>query len=137
MTVLSQAYLKNKIMGTTATTLVTIDGEPLVKFYSQSDGYPFGHGLELANFIKGFKFVNGIGTSHSEKMANGAGCFAAQLISHFKFGVGQTYIVPFYDEGNYNYIINFKSDLDGDKISSIQVNEFKGSLTKFLNYCKQ
>jgi hypothetical protein len=52
--------------------------------YRQYDGYPSGHGQELAEFITGGKVVNGLGVDNKEKVFNGAGCFAAQMISHFK-----------------------------------------------------
>jgi hypothetical protein len=58
--------------------------EKLVTMYRQYDGYPSGHGQELAEFITGGKVVNGLGVDNNEKVFNGAGCFAAQMISHFK-----------------------------------------------------
>jgi hypothetical protein len=57
--------------------------ELLVTMYRQFDGYPDGHGEELADFIKSGKVVNGLG-AHDGKVFNGAGCFAAQMVSHFK-----------------------------------------------------
>jgi hypothetical protein len=50
------------------------------------DGYPDGHGQELADFLDGFKIVNGISTEDRDfpKVANGMGCLAAQVIAHFK-----------------------------------------------------
>jgi hypothetical protein len=66
---------------------------PLLTFYRQSDGYPSGHGAELAEFLDGFTIVNGLG-GQSGKIANGVGCLAAQLIAHFKTEPGHIYIYP-------------------------------------------
>ena len=51
------------------------------------DGYPDGHGQELADFLTGFQVVNGIGGDDEinyPKLANGLGCLAAQTIAHLK-----------------------------------------------------
>ena len=66
----------------------------LVNMYRQYDGYPEGHGTELADFLKGGKVVNGIGYDEKHTVFNGAGCLAAQMIAHFKDGAGGIYIVP-------------------------------------------
>ena len=59
--------------------------------YRQYDGYPQGHGKELADFLNSGVMVNGIGQSE-EKQFNGIGCLAAQFIAEFKKGVGNLYI---------------------------------------------
>ena len=61
--------------------------------YRQFDGYPEGHGQELADFLNGFEIVNGI-SEEREKMANGGGCLAAQIVAHFKDSVGGFYLHP-------------------------------------------
>jgi hypothetical protein len=60
--------------------------------YRQHDGYLDNHGLELAKYLQGFNIVNGIGHNTPERAANGMGCLAAQLITHFKHGIGSIYI---------------------------------------------
>jgi len=60
--------------------------------YRQHDGYLSGYGLELAKYLQGFNIVNGIGHNTPERAANGMGCLAAQLITHFKVGIGGVYI---------------------------------------------
>lgn len=67
--------------------------KPLLTIYQQMDGYPSGVGLELAEFLAKFKVVNGFG-AETDKVANGAGCLAAQLVANFKAGVGGFYIYP-------------------------------------------
>ncbi len=66
----------------------------LVNMYRQYDGYPSGHGTELADFLKGGKVVNGIGGNETQVVFNGAGCLAAQMIAYFKDGAGGIYIEP-------------------------------------------
>jgi len=66
---------------------------PIIKLYRQYDGYMEGHGLELAEFLSPIAIVNGLGAK-TEKVANGMGCLAAQLVAHFKDGPGQFYLYP-------------------------------------------
>ena len=48
-------------MGTRSLTYVyDNDDVPVVCMYRQFDGYPTGHGSELAHFLVPFKIVNGI-----------------------------------------------------------------------------
>ena len=83
----------------------------LVNMYRQYDGYPEGHGTELADFLKGGKVVNGIG-GDDKNVFNGAGCLAAQMIAHFKDGAGGFYIQPITakdcgQEYEYEVIVDF------------------------------
>lgn len=80
-------------MGTRCLTIVYDHGKPIVNLYRQYDGYPSGHGAELAEFLGGFAAItNGIVMDERRKTANGMGCLAAQLVSHFKQTVGGFYI---------------------------------------------
>ena len=60
--------------------------------YRQYDGYLSGHGAELAEFLQDFNIVNGYNPDTTKRDANGMGCLAAQLIAHFKDGIGNIYI---------------------------------------------
>ena len=80
-------------MGTRSLTLVYDGNEAVVNMYRQYDGYPSGHGRELAEFLSPLTIVNGIGRE-TANIANGMGCLAAQLVAHFKDGVGQFYLHP-------------------------------------------
>ena len=63
----------------------------IVVMYRQYDGYPSGHGIELAEFIAKGKLVNGIGLD--EKLVfNGMGCLSAQVVANFKSGPGGIYL---------------------------------------------
>ena len=67
---------------------------PIINLYRQYDGYPSGHGAELAEFLAPFNIVNGLGAETKTKTANGMGCLAGQLVAHFKDGPGQFYLEP-------------------------------------------
>ena len=62
-----------------------------VQVYKHYDGYPSGHPADLAEFLKDFKIVNGLGQD-THKVANGLGCLAAQYVSAFKESPGDIYI---------------------------------------------
>lgn len=80
-------------MGTRCLTIVYDHGKPIVNLYRQYDGYPAGHGAELAEFLGQFAAItNGIAMGETRKTANGMGCLAAQLVAHFKESVGGFYI---------------------------------------------
>lgn len=85
-------------MGTRSLTYVydgrdTKNTQALMCAYQQFDGYPSGVGQEIADYAKGFTIVNGIsGDAEIGKTANGAGCFAAQLVARFKNTVGGFYL---------------------------------------------
>ncbi len=80
-------------MGTRCLTIIYDHGKPIVNLYRQYDGYPSGHGAELAEFLGQFAAItNGISMNETRKTANGMGCLAAQLVAHFKQSVGGFYI---------------------------------------------
>lgn len=81
-------------MGTRSLTFVYAEQDPIINMYRQYDGYPTGHGAELAEFLAQFTMVNGISTRESRKVANGMGCLAAQLVAHFKSEAGGFYLYP-------------------------------------------
>ena len=68
--------------------------QTLVCMYRQFDGYPSGMGSDLAEFLNGGKLVNGISLAETERVFNGMGCLAAQLVAHFKNGAGGYYLYP-------------------------------------------
>lgn len=83
-------------MGTRCLTVIKDNDEKqteIVVMYRQMDGYPSGHGKELKDFLKGKKIVNGFG-SNDEKNFNGMACLAAQVVAHFKTGIGGIYLHP-------------------------------------------
>ena len=84
-------------MGTRCLTFV-YDGDlteqPIINLYRQYDGYPEGHGAELARFLSRGRLINGLRGGDNENFFNGMGCLAAQLVAHFKEGAGQFYLHP-------------------------------------------
>lgn len=64
----------------------------IVTMYRQYDGYPKGHGLELAEFLASGTMVDGFSLEETGIVFNGIGCLAAQVIAHFKDGVGGFYL---------------------------------------------
>lgn len=81
-------------MGTRSITVVNdYDGSPIINLYRQFDGYPEGHGRELAKFLASGKMVNGLGSDEG-RVFNGPDCLAAQLVAHLKRGPGNIYLRP-------------------------------------------
>jgi len=86
-------------MGTRSLTVMMDEDTEIAVLYRQFDGYPSGHGQDLANFLYEFAIVNGIQypkPDHLEgkRRANGPDCLAAQLVAHFKKDVGEFYLMP-------------------------------------------
>lgn len=82
-------------MGTRSLTIIKDeDGKELVCMYRQFDGYPTGHGQELATFLAGGELVNGLGLHDDKLVFNGMGCLAAAVVSYLKTGPGGIYLYP-------------------------------------------
>jgi hypothetical protein len=140
-------------MGTRALTFVySENNKPLVNLYRQYDGYPSGHGAELAEFLDGFKMVNGIGKGTPTRTANGMGCLAAQVVAHFKDSVGGFYIhsVESTECGqDYEYhvytkdrelrvrITNRGCNLFGLTMSDTNEGIFDGTVSEFTEFCNK
>lgn len=69
-------------MGTRSVTIILEGNAELCRIYRQHDGYPEGHGVELARICAGRTMVNGF--SDKKKQANGMGCLAALVVSALK-----------------------------------------------------
>lgn len=100
----------------------------LCRFYRQMDGYPDGHGLDLAKYLQTGILVNGIGYREDNKYQfNGIGCLAASVIAHFKQGSGGIYMIPLSHENeDYNYTITvlspwFKQNNPNDQTPDIMI----------------
>ena len=75
-----------------------------VQVYKHYDGYPQGHPVDLAKYLKGFKIVNGLGMD-TYQMANGLGCLAAQYVAAFKINAGDIYVEnPDTQHGDIEYV---------------------------------
>lgn len=80
-------------MGTRSLTIIKdTEDKEIIIMYRQFDGYIGGHGAELFEFLENLVVVNGIGNRTPAKAANGMGCLAAQIVEHFKDGIGGIYL---------------------------------------------
>ena len=122
-------------MGTRSLTYVYSEDTPLINMYRQFDGYPSGHGAELAEFLSGFEVVNGFGEV-KPKLANGMGCLAAQLIANFKQSVGGFYIYAVTDNDcgqEYEYHVYENRVVVKDPTAVI----FEGDYQSFAEFCSE
>ena len=137
-------------MGTRSLTFVYDEqGDKLINLYRQFDGYPTGHGAELAEFLNQGKMVNGLRLGDDGKYFNGAGCMAAQLVSHFKKESGGFYLYPtnvedcgqdfeyhIYTDGEIRVkIMNCGCNMFGLTQSETYEPLFEGNLSQFTKYC--
>ena len=147
-------------MGTRALTFVydsykdeqgEIVYRPIINMYRQYDGYPSGHGMELAEFLRGFRVGNGLGANTPSRYANGMGCLAAQLVCNFKQEAGGFYLYPTdcVDCGqDYEYHVYESADHElcvrvtdrgcnmfGLTMSDVNECLFDGTVDEFVEYC--
>ena len=126
--------------------------ERIINMYRQYDGYPTGHGAELAEFLSGGTMTNGVRIGASERFFNGMGCLAAQLVANFKQDAGGFYLYPVTAENcgqDYEYHI---FNIDGELIIKVfncgcnffgmtqdETYEpiFEGNLVEFTEFCKE
>ncbi|QDJ96268.1 hypothetical protein Xoosp13_81 [Xanthomonas phage Xoo-sp13] len=93
--------------------------------------------------MDGFTYVNGISRDITGKIANGVGCFAAQLIKHFKKDAGGVYIIPMTSGGqDFDYVIKFVTVDEGfeylEALDTIEiVDHFSGNLVEFTEFCSK
>lgn len=124
-------------MGTRSNTVFFDGKSKILNMYRHFDGYPSGHGLELALCLAGYEIVNGYGEAN-QTIANGMGCLAAFVVSRFKKKTGGIYLAPMNDGGSdFTYIVKLTK-----KGLTIKVNEwdavvFSGSLDEFITFCKK
>lgn len=130
-------------MGTRSLTYVYDNDEPIICMYRQFDGYPTGHGSELANFLLPFKIVNGhSGDAQMGKVANGMGCLAAQLVGYFKTCVGNFYLYAprLKIDAMQEYEYHVTEDTVKVLLSGYgEPNEviFEGSYEEFFDFCQE
>ncbi len=110
------------------------ESEPIMCIYRQYDGYPSGHGHELAQFLNSKTLVNDYGEQNSIK-ANDMSCLAAQLVVQLKHGVGGIYIyAPVLGRDysqNYEYHVYEDKVIVKDPTAVI----FEGTWEEFAQFC--
>jgi hypothetical protein len=120
-------------MGTRSLTFVYDGDKPIINMYRQYDGYPEGHGIELAEFLMSGEMVNGY-SDNDAKQFNGMGCLAAQMIVHFKKSVGGFYIHAVTDTEcwqDYEYHVYENRVL----VKNPGVIIFSGTYKEFSTFC--
>lgn len=129
-------------MGTRSLTFVEDGvGDKFVCIYRQFDGYPSGHGAELAEFLKDMVIVNGYNPRDTRKIANGAGCLAAQLIAKLKEGVGGIYIEPITATADCGQDYEYYIRACVDKGIEVKVKDYSGNVIfagdteQFAGFC--
>ena len=126
--------------------------EAIINMYRQFDGYPEGHGQELAEFLTTGTMTNGLRMGQTGRFFNGMGCLAAQLVCNFKTEAGQFYLYPVTAEDcgqDFEYhIYNFDGELKikvfycgcnffGVSGSDQHDGIFEGTLAEFTEFCKE
>lgn len=120
----------------------------IANVYGQWDGYPTGHGAELAKFLDTRQMCNGLsGTTVLDKngalrvYANGAGCLAAQLVATLKTEPGGIYLVPGdenTDHGqDYTYIVSADHESIHVEVRSLGKTLYAGDVPGFVEFCKR
>jgi hypothetical protein len=120
-------------MGTRSLTYVYDEGgEKIINLYRQFDGYPTGHGQELAEFL------------NATDTYNGSGCLAAQLVSFFKKEPMGFYLYPITAEDcgqDYEYheirvkIMDCGWNVFGQTQDDTYEPLFEGNVAQFKKYC--
>jgi hypothetical protein len=122
-----------------------VKNDKIVTMYRQFDGYPEGHGVELAEFIAQGKLVNGISSVEKQLVFNGMGCLAAQVVANFKDGPGNIYL---HRGGTTNCWEEFRYEIIGNEetkeltFKCISVYEkakvlYSGSAQGFLQFVEE
>lgn len=134
-------------MGKCSITTIIDDqwGKPerLMTMYRQYDGSPSRHGKELFDFLSQFTIVKGMRFNETRKIANGAGCLAAQMVEHFKkdSGPGGIYMTKprvTLDGEDYGYEVTVTAALTIDvKVRSCKGTIFSGNLHEFGKFCSE
>lgn len=123
-------------MGTRSLTYVYDGDSAIVCMYRQFDGYPQGHGQELADFLCEGELVNGIpGGAKERTLFNGMGCLAAQMIANFKKGPGGFYLhAPVQGRDDWQ---EYEYHIFEEKVVVKNPDEviFEGSWQEFWSFC--
>jgi hypothetical protein len=132
-------------MGTHSATIFYDDQDkPICAIYRQYDGYPEGHGIDLAK-LANKRIINGY-TLEQERnggYANGMGDLAAQVIAGLKndlhHKMGGVYMTDLDDRQEYNYhvrpnkLLDYKFGSDERSVIITIDDEFTGSPQELLD----
>lgn len=91
--------------------------QAIITMYRQYDGYPSGHGKELADFLKSGKITNGIPYGSEAHWFNGVHDIAAQIVAHFKKdGEAGGFYLHIPDSSGYGEEYHYHIRVTGDNI---------------------
>ena len=126
-------------MGTNANTVVRNYGKVVCNMYQPLNGKPAWHGRALLDFLAPIKLVQGIKSADREyRTANGMDCLAAQMVAHFKYGVGDYYLAPARDRGaDYTYEIRLDGPVLEVTVRRRGAKIFQGGLLDFERFIQQ
>ena len=128
-------------MGTCSLTKIVNDSDEIVcAMYRHCDGGPQWHGAYLAEFLYGYKILDGLPAKCEGKVANGAGCLAAQMICNFKKEPGNIYLAPTSEGGaEYNYVYIVAVTLKGIVVQVYDNSKviFHGNVPDFKIFCSK
>lgn len=122
------------------TKFIDENGNLIVSMYKHHDGYPDDYGLSLAEYLNTFNICNGVPiNSDKDNYANGLSCLAAQVISHYKKGVGEIYLLPSDSDYSVSYVYSVRLNKE-DKLE-VEVRDymntiiFNGDIADFKDFC--
>lgn len=134
-------------MGTRSLTRVFEGDTEFTCMYRQYDGYPSGHGAELAEFLNGTKIINKISFGDRKtRVFNGTGCLAAQLVAHFKTEPGGIYLYPpktrdCWEEFEYHVVVSGPGEEVLIKVYEVSGKKktlmFSGTPKELMSFCAQ
>ena len=113
-------------MGTRSTTnILDENGNRLLCIYQQFDGYiEGGVGEKLIRLLEDRVVVNGYTMEDKERRNfNGMACLAAEVVAHFKDGIGGAYIQALDEDyvGSYDYTISCIGDGKDSKPQRLKI----------------
>lgn len=113
----------------------------LMCLYRQMDGYPSGHGKDLADFLVGRVVVNGYNSNTPQKASNGMGCLAASLVAELKDDIGGFYLFPTNTrKAGQDYEYHIYPNTEGGVNVIVKCHKktvFKGDTDQFLLFCEE
>lgn len=112
-------------MGTRSLTFTYHNSEKIMCLYRQYDGYPEGHGKELAEILLIAE-------------PNGMECLSATVVAKLKTGWGNVYLYPTSVKDawqDYEYHV-YEDAVDVIKTYPQRHSIFAGSYSEFMEFCK-
>lgn len=111
--------------------------KPFTCIYRQYDGYPEGHGFQIAGFMNSKTMVNGY--NDADTQINGMPCLASQLIVLLKGGKTKACGIFILDPSDNDCGQDYEYHIWPEKVQVKNRNDviFEGNWKEFLEFCKQ